>query len=488
MSINLNKSEVEIRENRNYSIISYTGTAKNLCHASDKKCLKCYENFFNQCGDCSAQRAFLQVALIKDAAVVNHAPIGCAADFSLFNAQKRTGLKKRGAKILDLNALSTNIEEKDTIYGASNKLEITIKEAYKRYNPKAIFVTASCASGIIGEDIETVVNSTEKELGIPVVPIYCEGFKSKVWTSGSDAVYHGVLRKIVKPAKKRRTDLINIINFSDRDSYGPLLAKIGLKANYILPLSSISDIEKISEAAATGHICETLSTYMAKGLEQEFGVPEIKSPPPYGIDWTDLWLREIGKITNKEKLVEKVIKEEKEGIKLQLVKLREKLNGKKVYIACGSSFGHSLISIATDLGMKVIGEASIHHHQKFDTEDQIVNSLKNMIKKYGDVENYLVCNKQPYQIVNILRTLKPDLLMLRHETLGSLGVKLGIPTYFANDANICIGYDGVIGVGEDILKIFDRKHLLENISQHCKLPYTDWWFEQNASIFQGGVK
>ena len=478
-------TEVEIREIRNNSIVAYYGTAKELSRASENNELKCCENTFNQCSDCSAQRAFLQVGLIQDAAVVNHAPIGCAADFSLFQAQKRNGLPRRGQKALDLYAINTNMQEKDTIYGATRKLKNAIFEAYERFHPKVIFITTSCASGIIGEDIESVADETEAQLGIPVIPIYCEGFKSKIWTTGSDAVYHAVVKKLVKPPKKKQMDTINIFNFSDGDAYGPFLAKFGLKVKYFLPLSTVADIETMAESAATGHICETLATYIARGLEEEYGVPEIKSPPPYGIDWTDRWIREVGKITGREELVERVIKEEKERIAPRLEELRKELAGKTVYITTGSSFGHGLASIVTDLGMKVIGQASIHHHQKLDTEEEWANSLNNIIQKCGDIENYMVCTKQPYQVINMLKKLHPDLLIIRHDTFGEIGAKLGIPTYFANDANISMGYDGVISLGEFLLKALSRKHFWKNVADHCKLPYTEWWYEQDVSFFQG---
>ena len=61
----------------------------------------------------------------------------------------------------------------------------------------------TCAAGIIGDDVESVTTSLEDVLGIPIVAIFCEGFRSKMWTSGFDAGYHGIARKLVKPAEKK---------------------------------------------------------------------------------------------------------------------------------------------------------------------------------------------------------------------------------------------------------------------------------------------
>ncbi len=55
--------------------------------------------------------------------------------------------------------------EKDTVYGGIEKLKTTIDEAYRRFNPKVIFVTTSCASEIIGDDVESAINMGTTPIG-----------------------------------------------------------------------------------------------------------------------------------------------------------------------------------------------------------------------------------------------------------------------------------------------------------------------------------
>ena len=45
------------------------------------------------------------------------------------------------------------------------------RQAYERFKPEAIFIGTSCATGIIGEDIESVANIKEKEYGIPILSL-----------------------------------------------------------------------------------------------------------------------------------------------------------------------------------------------------------------------------------------------------------------------------------------------------------------------------
>jgi len=488
VSINLNLPEIEPRERRLGSILSFHGKASQLYEKSLGAKLKMQDRTFSQCGSCASGCAFVSNSIILDAAVVNHAPIGCAGDFSGFNNVRHQGATHRGLKADNLKAISTNLEEKDTIYGGADKLMEAIREAKKRFNPKAIFINTSCASGIIGDDVESVADELEQELGITIVPVYCEGFKSKIWSTGFDATAHGIVRKLVKPAQKKSKDIVNVFNFQGSHSFTDVLGKIGLKPKYLFPFSNVEDLERMSEAVASTHICETLGTYISAALEEVFGVPEVKAPVPYGIEWTDEWLRELGRITNREKLVEKVIIEEHERIKPKLDELKSKLIGKRVYVLAGDSFVHSIVSACRSLGLEVVGGTAFHHDQVYDNDYGEVNSIGNMVKMTGDVENYTVCNKQPYEFIHFLKELKPDVLVVRHGQISTVGIKLGIPSFQVTDANLGIAYDGVVELGDKIYETLRTRKLVENIAKHSESPYTDWWLKQDPFTFEKGER
>jgi nitrogenase molybdenum-iron protein alpha chain len=426
------------------------------------------------------------VAHIRDVAMVCHAPIGCDAGMIGATLAARGTAAARKQEPFDLHVMSVNLQEKDTIFGASDKLKKAIREAYKRFNPKAIMVSTSCASGIIGEDIESVTEEMEEELGIIVSAIYCEGFKSKIWSSGFDSVFHAILRKLVKPPKKKQEDLVNVFNFEGTDTFSPLLGRMNLRVNYLMALTDLAQLETISEAVCSTTICETLSLYVAAVLEEQYGVPEIKTASPYGIDWTDTWLRAIGKVTHREELAEKVIAEEKAKYESELQELRTKLQGKRLYVVSGDSFAHNLANIGKSLGLELAGATSLHHDLKTDNPES-VNTLNALIETNGDIPNFSVCNMQPYQVIKILERLKPDLLVCRHMGLTGLGSKLGIPTLFEGDANYSIGYEGVVKFGRRIYEALQTKKLVENISRHFEHPYTDWWLNQEDPFyFEGG--
>lgn len=129
--------------------------------------------------------------------------------------------------------------------------------------------------------------------------------------------------------------MINVISFQHRFVYESVFRQMGLRPNHIVPLSTIEQLERISEAAATVQYCQTLGTYLAAGLEQHFGVPEVKAAAPFGLRASDELLREIGRIFHKEAEAEQVIRSEREKIAEDLAYLRGRLSGKTAFIAAG---------------------------------------------------------------------------------------------------------------------------------------------------------
>jgi nitrogenase molybdenum-iron protein alpha chain len=394
----------------------------------------------------------------------------------------------RKQEAFDVHSLSTHLQEKDTIFGAEDKLREAIREADRRFHPEIVYIISSCASGIIGEDLESVSDELEKELGYPVVPIYCEGFKSKIWSSGFDAAYHGILRKVVKPPKKKQEDLVNLFCFEGCDTFSPLLIRMGLRTNYLISMASRDRLETISEAACSSSICETLSLYVASALEERYGVPEIKSPPPYGIDWTNTWLRAIGKATGRETEAERVIAEDTEAYKAEIEELKEHLSGKRIFISAGDAFGHNLLNAAKSLGLVLAGINSLHHDLITDNPES-VNSMDALVESNGDIPNFSICNIQPYQMIKLIKRARPDLIITRHPGQNALGSKLGIPTLFEGDANYSAGYLGVVRLGRRLREALQTRKLVDNIAPHVEFPYSGWWLgEEDPFYFLGGNK
>ncbi len=487
-NINLNIPEVSIREIRLGSITGFQGSAQELVNCS--RCgLKDKNRSFSQCLGCSTTQAACMVILVQDAAVISHGPVGCSSCFHEFAFTYRVNSPLRDvAAPTQRKIFSTNLQETDTIYGGGEKLMAGIREVYERTHPNAIFVLTTCAAGIIGDDVESICDEAETALGVPVVAIFCEGFRSKVWTTGFDAGYHGIARKLIKPARERRSDVINVINFWGSDIFSEWFAAFGAKPNFITPYSTVESLTWSSEAAATVQVCPTLGSYLGAALEQEFGVPEIKTAPPYGVAQTDRWFRELGKVLHKEQAAEDLIAAKKAEYLPRIEALREKLAGKTAYVAAGAAHGHALLSILGELGLKARGAAIFHHDPLYDNRSEDSDQLAQSVKDYGDVPNFNICNKQEFELVNMLNRLRPDVLLARHGGMTLWGAKLGIPALLIGDEHFSMGYEGLLRYGERILETIENDEFVKNLEKHAVNPYTKWWLAQEPYTFlEGGA-
>ena len=458
MPINLKTASVETREQRLGTIIGWDGTASALAGESEFSrgdCSGCgkgrgkarrvceLQGPFTQGSVCSEQMVECQAGHIRDAVLIQHSPIGCGAGQVVYNQRYRNGLAARHLPVENIRFLSTNLRERDMVYGGADKLDHAIRAAFERHKPKAIFIATSCASGIIGDDVESVARACEADLGVPVIPLHCEGFKSKHWSTGFDATQHGILRQIVRrdPTRKQ-DDLVNVINLWGSDVFTPMLAELGLRVNYVVDLATVKGLAQMSEAAATVSFCYTLGSYLATALEQEFGVPQIMAPQPYGFPGTDAWLRELGRVTGREDKAEAFIAREHARVRPQVEALKPKLKGLKGYVATGSAYSHGLIGVLREIGVEVDGSLVFHHDPVYDSEDPRQDSLSHLIEHYGDVEHFTVGNRQQYQFYNLLQRVKPDFIIIRHNGLAPLAARLGIPAIPLGDEHHARGLPG----------------------------------------------
>jgi nitrogenase molybdenum-iron protein alpha chain len=479
-TINIKQNEVPVREFRLGAVTGYVGTIGDLHDRAADGCdVGNRERCFTQASACSSGCCQGQLGSISDALVINHAPVGCAADAVASNVNYKSGARLRGLDYKNLRIISTNLDERDTVFGGAEKLRDTILQANERYHPKAIFVTASCVSGIIGEDIQSVLNDLKDELDIPLVPAFCEGFKSKVWASGFDAAFHAVLHGIVAPPRFK-TNKVNFVNFrgSARKEIISIFEKLGVEPVFLLQHSTVEEIRRISEARATVSICGTLGSYLGNSLEQHYGVPYVRTEQPHGITGYKNWLRSLGTLLESEEEVEKIIASEEARIAPDLQELRAKLKGKTAVVGMGPSFGHNYTRVLRELGVEVLWAATWHFDQKYD-HGEVPESTKRLAEVDGDLP-VSVGDQQNYEIVNLLNKLKPDIYVTRHGGSSVWATKMGIASYMITDEYAAFGFNGIINFGNVIVDKLTNRSLARKLAERIKLPYSEWWLAQDS--------
>ncbi|URZ18406.1 nitrogenase component 1 [Clostridium felsineum] len=485
MPINLKLGAVPTRENRLGSITGYNGDLRDVVNKSKCGTLKNRERCFSQSSSCNAGCALAQLAGIRDVAVINHAPSGCTAMASgvdVVNSQLAT---KRGIQNSTV-FVGTDMNEKDTVFGSAKSLKKIVVETYKRYKPKAIFIGTSCLSGIIGEDVDSVVEELKEEIPVPIAAVHCEGFRSRIWATGFDASDHAVLNSIVKPPVEKR-NTINFKNFfeSERENIIKMFKEFDVEPVFLYQNSTIEELSHLSEALATVSICGVLGSYLGNGLKEKYGVPFVNTINPLGIAGFETWLREIGRVINKQKEVEAYIERERAKYIPKIEEVKKELKGLRAILGMGPGYTYEVARVLQELDMEVVWAASWHHDKKHDS-----GKIPAPLEYLGENSPYnfkvSVADQQNYEILNIINEYKPDIYFSRHPGTTVWAIKQGVSALCVNDEYMIFGYKGTLDFAYTVLDTIKNRSFEKNLAARVTLPYTDWWYKQDNSKFLKG--
>lgn len=486
MAINLDSSNVATRENRIGSITGYIGSLSDLANQSQCGTLKGCSRCFSQSSTCLSSCALGQLSAIRDVAVIHHGPSGCSVASAGAYYLDKVMAKKRGVTTNSVY-VGTDMNEKDTIFGSAESLGTIILEVNNRYQPQAIFVTSSCATGIIGEDIDSVVDDVKEKVDVPIVAVHCEGFKSRIWATGFDISDHAVLSTIVKPPKEKR-NTINFKNFyeSARPEIIDIFKNFDLEPIFLYCNSTVEELEHISESLATTCICGTLGNYLGNGLEEKYGVPYIRTINPLGIAGFETWIREIGRVTEKSEVVERYIVSQRDIYIPQIEEIKKDLKGLKAVLGMGPGYTFEVSRVLDELGIEVVWALAWHYDKQYENGD-VPPSMEFLIEHDMDFETS-VADQQNYEVMNILNKYQPDLYLSRHPGSTVWAIKNGTPAVYVADEYMIFGYKHTLEFAQSILDSIHNRSFEKNLARRVKLPYTDWWYAQNVDNFLEEVK
>ncbi|MDR3278756.1 MAG: nitrogenase [Oscillospiraceae bacterium] len=486
MNIN-SKGQVPTRENRLGSITGYCGDLNDLVDQSRCGTLQNRERCFSQSSSCLSGCALGQLAAIRDVAVIYHAPAGCCAGASGENVLMRQ-LAGRISVSYNSVMVGSDMDEDDTVFGALESVrDITLK-VYETYKPNAIFVASSCVSGVIGEDTDSLVEELQEELGIPVLAVHCEGFKSRIWATGFDIADHAVLQGIVEPPKEKRP-VINFKNFfeSERPQITAIFAELGVTPQFLYANSTVEELKRLSESLATVCICGTLGTYLGNGLEEKYGVPYIRTINPMGMAGFEAWMREIGKTIGKEAETDAFLQREREKYLPEIEKIAKELKGLTAVIGMGPGYTYEVARVLQELGIEVVWAAAWHYDYKYDN-GAVPPALDYLQTNSPNNISLSVADQQNYEVLNILHEYQPDLYFSRHPGSTVWAVKAGITAVYVADEYLIFGYKGTLNFARQVLDTVRNRSFEKNLAARVQLPYTDWWYQQrNDSMLTRGA-
>lgn len=465
-----------IRESRPNTFNDLGGSSKMIEDDFDKKCLKKADRSFAQGLQCQQINSMAALMSLDDAVFIAHSPQGCVGCTTMATDVFRVGQAHRGVRLIrNPRMIVTNLDQNDVIFGGEKKLKEAIQYANERYNPKLIFIFTSCASGIIGDDVDAVVRELSEQYEALLVPIHCEGFKSKICASGFDSAFISISQYILQGEKVVKEEgLINLfapttVSYKDQLEMERMLKTIGLKANYIPFYSSLEKIKKIPSAIASTSICKVFADEFMKELEEQYEIPYSHTVMPIGVRNTDKWFIGIASLVGKEKEAKVIIKKEHERILPEVNKIKERLKGKRVFICGGTGRSFAAAALIDDFGMQLVGLETPTYNQDAQIDIEYLNGIhKDFIVD--------VANMQPFEQINLVKRLKPDVFI----GVPTWAARLGIPTTHVLDMKRpTMGYDGILYLGNKIADQIENPGFNVKLAKHARLPYRESWYSEN---------
>ncbi|AEV68888.1 nitrogenase component 1 [Acetivibrio clariflavus] len=486
-----------VREDRLKACNAFGGSCCELARKGKKGCLNGVKRTFAQTQGCQLNLSLAILNTIRNAVIVVHGPIGCGG-----GSLSMAGVNKGFQKLRDPNAkgviwLNTNLDDNDVVNGGEEKLRQAVLYAEREFRPEAIIVVNSCVPAIIGDDIDSILEDLQKQVNAKIVPVHCEGFKTKIMASAYDSVYHGILRNLVdRPEeeekvvyedelevikeKYRKSRTVNILNVSsmsrqDEEELIRLVKALGLEVRIYPCYASPDDFAYVGEAALNVSICATHDDYFVEHIKEKYGIPFVLRSIPIGIKNTNQWIMDIASFFGLEEKANKLIEVETKELKEALEPFKEQLKGKRVFLGGGEIRILSTAELLQSMGMEVIGLKGYHY-------DRFAEPLLDMIENNENIV-FNVATGQPFEQANLLNRLKPD-LYIGHIGTNGYTAKQGFPIFpLFGQSSIYMGYQGAYEIVRKIARVLRNPSFNRNFVGNSKLPYRDEWYEQNPFTY-----
>lgn len=498
----LNAKSAPAREDRLKTNIAYGGTCGQLrgcvedgCFR-ENGCLNLAGRRFSQTQGCQFTLSLAILNTLRNAVIVMHSPIGCGACSTGNIGVNKTFKQLRDPRAEGVIWLSTNLDEADVINGGERKLRETVLYADHEFRPETIIVANGCVPALIGDDIDSILGDLQTQTAAVIVPIHCEGFKSKVMATAYDAVYHGILKKYVRKPERREYIVepdveklkeqyrisrnVNILNVSsmsraDELELQRLLNAIGLNVNFIPCYAEPEDFQYSLETSLNVSICGTHDDYFVGHLREKYNIPFLIDTIPIGRKNTDRWILKIADYFGLEKEARQLIAYENELLDSSLEPYRSRLSGKRAFLAGGEVRIVATAEILQDLGITVAGFKA-HHF------DEFIAPIFESLDDIDEVPIHVATN-QPFEQANLLKRLKPDVI-ITHTGGNNIAAKHGLPILplFGPSYNY-LGYSGVFEVARRLNRIMRNHQFNKKLAENAPLPFKQEWYEKDPFTY-----
>ncbi|NES97329.1 MAG: nitrogenase molybdenum-iron protein alpha chain [Desertifilum sp. SIO1I2] len=352
---------------------------------------------------------------VKDMIHLSHGPVGCG--YYSWSGRRNYYIGTTGIDTFGTMQFTSDFQERDIVFGGDKKLAKLLTEMDELFPlVKGVTIESECPVGLIGDDIEAVSKKAAKEIGKPVIPVRCEGFRGVSQSLGhhiaNDTVRDWALPIADKRAKEGTLNfepspydvaVIGDYNIGgDAWSSRILLEEMGLRV-----VTQFSGDGTWNEVLLTTQVklnlihCYRSMNYICRHMEETYGIPwmEFNFFGPTHIAES---LRAIAaKFDEKiQEGAERVIAKYQAQSDAVVAKYRPRLEGKTVMLMVGGLRPRHVIPAFRDLGMVVVGTGYEFGHN--DDYKRTTEYIDDGTIIYDDVSGY--------EFEQFAQQLKPDLI------------------------------------------------------------------------------
>ena len=344
---------------------------------------------------------------IKDMIHISHGPVGCGQYSRAGRRNYYVGTT--GVDSFGTMNVTSDFQEKDIVFGGDKKLETLIDEIEMLFPlNKGISVQSECPIGLIGDDIEAVAKVKSSDIGKPVVPVRCEGFRGVSQSLGHHIANDAVRDWVLSEDNKKEVGPYDVALIADYNIGGDawssriLLEEMGL--NVVTQWSgdgTLNEVKNNVNVKLNLLHCYRSMNYLARHMEEKYDIPWVEFNF-FGPTKTVESLRKIAAFFDEtiQANAEQVIAKYEAQTQAIIEKYRPRLEGKKVMLYVGGLRPRHTIGAYQDLGMEVIGTGYEFGHN--DDYERTVDDLKNATLLYDDVTGY--------EFEEFVKAMKPDLI------------------------------------------------------------------------------
>ena len=340
---------------------------------------------------------------IADAVHLVHGPVGCAAYTWDIRGALSSGPE------LHRMSFSTDLGEKDVIFGGEKKLYRALLELIDAYHPKAAFVYSTCIVGIIGDDVAAICKRVSQEKGIPVLQVDSEGFKGTK-KDGYRAACEALFKIVgTGPTEGIAPHSLNILGDFNVAGETWMIRKyyerMGVEVVATITGDGRIDAIRRAHGAALNVVqCSGSMIHLAKMMEERYGIPTLRVSY-FGVEDMSRALYDVAEHFHDAPMADRtrqLVSDEVTSIMPELRRYRQALEGKRAAVYTGGAFkAFSLVRSLRTLGMKTVVAGS----QTGNRDDY------ELLRELCDEGTILVDDTNPVELSKFVKEQQVDLVI-----------------------------------------------------------------------------